>query len=209
MLDTKEAAFLRSIADAGDDDTPRLVFSDWLEERGDTARAEFIRVQCDLAAPALPEDRRHALRVRERALLTAHRREWCEAFGLPIEGVTFERGLIGRMRVARWYDGKLLDPSCAAQFVTLTELDLAGLRIGDDDLAAFAASARFPALRKLILSDNAISDDGAAELARAAGLPRLDTLYFFQNTVSSAACAALQRSPHFHLTDLDVGERDD
>src|SRR5207247_7893651 len=85
MLDTTEAAFLRSIADAGEDNTARLVFSDWLEEHEETARAEFIRVQCDLAASGVPEERRHALRLRERALLDAHRRGWCEAFGLPIE----------------------------------------------------------------------------------------------------------------------------
>ena len=40
-------AFLRMIADQPDDDGPRLVYADWLEERGDTARAEFIRVQIE------------------------------------------------------------------------------------------------------------------------------------------------------------------
>src|SRR5437763_314517 len=148
MLDTTEAGFLRSIADAGDDKTARLVFSDWLEEHGATACAEFIRVQCDLAAPGAPEDSRRALRVRERALLDGHRREWCEAFGLPVEDVTFERGLISKMRLAQWDGGKLLDPAYLARFATLTELDLSGLRMGDAGLAAFAASAQLPALRK-------------------------------------------------------------
>jgi uncharacterized protein (TIGR02996 family) len=31
------------------DDLPRLAYADWLEERGDGSRAEFIRVQCELA----------------------------------------------------------------------------------------------------------------------------------------------------------------
>jgi uncharacterized protein (TIGR02996 family) len=35
------------IADV-EDDAPRLVYSDWLEEHGDAIRAEFIRVQCAL-----------------------------------------------------------------------------------------------------------------------------------------------------------------
>jgi uncharacterized protein (TIGR02996 family) len=43
-----------------DDDAPRLVFADWLEEHGtkvDVARAEFIRVQCELAR--LPADTKY------------------------------------------------------------------------------------------------------------------------------------------------------
>jgi uncharacterized protein (TIGR02996 family) len=39
-------AFLRAIFDAPDDDTPRLVYADFLEENGEAQRAEFIRVQC-------------------------------------------------------------------------------------------------------------------------------------------------------------------
>src|SRR5262245_58863227 len=41
-------AFLKAIAEAPDDDGPRLVYADWLEEHGDPARAEFIRVRCEL-----------------------------------------------------------------------------------------------------------------------------------------------------------------
>jgi len=40
-------AFLRAIFDAPDDDTPRLVYADFLEENGEAERAEFIRVTCE------------------------------------------------------------------------------------------------------------------------------------------------------------------
>jgi uncharacterized protein (TIGR02996 family) len=46
-------AFLEAIAANLDDDAPRLLFADWLEEHGDP-RGEFIRVQCALAG--LPAD---------------------------------------------------------------------------------------------------------------------------------------------------------
>src|SRR5262249_1548852 len=158
---------LRSIAEEGDDNTGRLVFADWLEEHGDGPRAEFLRVQCQLAASKLSKNRRHALRVRERALLDAHRHEWGQAFGLPIEDVSFERGLTGRMRLAQWDGGTVLEPACAARLATLTELDLSGLQFGDDGLGAFADTAHFPALRKLLLSENGITDVGATALASA------------------------------------------
>jgi uncharacterized protein (TIGR02996 family) len=40
---------LKAILAKPGEDTPRLVFADWLEENGEEAQAEFIRVQCRLA----------------------------------------------------------------------------------------------------------------------------------------------------------------
>lgn len=82
------APFLRAVLEMPDDDLPRLVAADWLDEHGDEARAEFIRAQVRLGT--LPECRRctsegvvavlqggfcslcrltHTLRRRERELL--------------------------------------------------------------------------------------------------------------------------------------------
>ena len=43
-------AFLSAIIENSTDDAPRLIYADWLEEHGQSERAEFIRVQCALAA---------------------------------------------------------------------------------------------------------------------------------------------------------------
>ena len=43
------AGFLETICADPDDDAPRLVYSDWLDEHGDETRAEFIRAQVELA----------------------------------------------------------------------------------------------------------------------------------------------------------------
>jgi uncharacterized protein (TIGR02996 family) len=43
-----DALFAAILADPADD-APRLVYADWLEEHGQPERAEFIRVQCELA----------------------------------------------------------------------------------------------------------------------------------------------------------------
>jgi uncharacterized protein (TIGR02996 family) len=70
-------AFLQTIRDNPDDDGPRLVYADWLEERGDPL-GEFIRVQCELARAAREGEspNRKSLRQREEELLSAHRWEW-------------------------------------------------------------------------------------------------------------------------------------
>lgn len=78
---TTEQAFLASIAENVEDDAPRLIYADWLEERGQHERAEFIRVQCELAKRGCA-DQCDALRHRELVLFDDDARtlRW---FGLP------------------------------------------------------------------------------------------------------------------------------
>jgi uncharacterized protein (TIGR02996 family) len=42
-------ALLSAIYDQPDEDTPRLMYADWLDEHGHPERAEFIRLQCERA----------------------------------------------------------------------------------------------------------------------------------------------------------------
>jgi uncharacterized protein (TIGR02996 family) len=67
-----ETAFLRGILAHPEDDTPRLVFADWLEEHGAPERAEFIRLQCQLAMMSEGDPDRGQLLDRESELLRAH-----------------------------------------------------------------------------------------------------------------------------------------
>jgi uncharacterized protein (TIGR02996 family) len=77
-------AFLEAIASNLDDDAPRLVFADWLEEHGDEhdrARAAFIRVQCELARLPAGDPRREDLARREEELLAGHGMAWVAPLG--------------------------------------------------------------------------------------------------------------------------------
>src|SRR5262245_40022549 len=48
----------KAVLDDPEDDTPRLIYADWLDDNGDPGRADFIRVQVERAR--LPEgDARH------------------------------------------------------------------------------------------------------------------------------------------------------
>jgi uncharacterized protein (TIGR02996 family) len=49
LFTDQERSFLAAIHEDPGDDTPRLVYADWLEENGDTAQADFIRLQCEAA----------------------------------------------------------------------------------------------------------------------------------------------------------------
>lgn len=89
---TDESAFLRRICEQPDDVDLRLVYADWLEERGDP-RGEFIRVQCERASIGCSScvpgpngtvtdcacdcaERIESLRRREMALFIEHGRDW-------------------------------------------------------------------------------------------------------------------------------------
>jgi uncharacterized protein (TIGR02996 family) len=69
------AAFVQAMRDAPDDEAVRLVFADWLEERGDP-RGEFLRIQVELARWVPNLARRTRLKECERELLARHGREW-------------------------------------------------------------------------------------------------------------------------------------
>jgi uncharacterized protein (TIGR02996 family) len=59
-----DVAFLADITEHPDDDAPRLIYADWLEDRGDQtsmARAEFIRVQIRLAQLDVDVPRRSSI----------------------------------------------------------------------------------------------------------------------------------------------------
>jgi uncharacterized protein (TIGR02996 family) len=90
-----EAGLLDDICTNPDEDAPRLICADWLEEHGQPERAEFIRVQIERAA--LPEEdaRQPALMRRERRLHEQHARQWSAP--LREQGfnwVTFRRGFV-------------------------------------------------------------------------------------------------------------------
>lgn len=94
-----EQAFMAAILARPDDDTPRLVFADWLDERGtedDRARAALIRAQC--RAEALPKGSRERKKLEREAnaLIRAHGKRWAEpltALRLT-DGHTYRRGFL-------------------------------------------------------------------------------------------------------------------
>lgn len=46
-----DSGFLQDVQQDPDNDAPRLIYADWLEENGNSERAELIRLQCERAHP--------------------------------------------------------------------------------------------------------------------------------------------------------------
>src|SRR4051812_23231024 len=91
-------ALVQAILHAPDDDAPRLVYADWLDETGDADRAEFIRVQCRMARLPFYDPSYAELDRRSRALLAVHQAEW-RLPGLAAQQV-FRRGFVEELTLS-------------------------------------------------------------------------------------------------------------
>jgi uncharacterized protein (TIGR02996 family) len=85
---SEEDAFLAAIQQQPDDDPPRLVYADWLDERGDSDRAEFVRAQIE--AERYPDGSPEHSRLADRAaeLLSKHGAIWSTGFETAIPADT-------------------------------------------------------------------------------------------------------------------------
>src|SRR5262245_17193649 len=103
-----EKALLAAIWAHPHEDTPRLVYADFLQETGDAAkaaRAEFIRFQCELARLEEDDPRRKELGGRADALRRKHAGKWKAGLPLACRSASYVRGFPypGKtVRVAQW-----------------------------------------------------------------------------------------------------------
>ena len=105
-----EEALLAAVYAQPLDDGPRLVYADWLLERGEP-RGEFITLQFKRKQSALSEEENR----REKALLKQHGKQWLGAlapvlsFGKGYARTTFQRGFISTADIILSV-GKKLEP---------------------------------------------------------------------------------------------------
>jgi uncharacterized protein (TIGR02996 family) len=94
-----EQAFLEDVIAHPDDDAPRLVFADWLDDHGQSERAELIRLQCEQARLDEAHPRHAELQTRASALLKKHGKRWAGPLAKLVEEVSFRRGFIEAVAV--------------------------------------------------------------------------------------------------------------
>jgi uncharacterized protein (TIGR02996 family) len=101
-------ALFRAVCEQPWEDTPRLVYADWLEENGRPERAEFIRIRCEpwTFHPTIAETL-HRLHELERRHGAAWRAELPAVEGV-VWGATFVRGFIDAVQVSAG-DERLFD----------------------------------------------------------------------------------------------------
>jgi|SRR5579884_549951 len=221
---THADAFLRDILAHPDDDAPRLIFADWLEEQGDAnsiARAEFIRIQCALAAEHVSERRRAQLGRRADEILDEWDQEWIEPVRRLVRGWVFHRGFIddvsmwahtfvahaGRLfrrapiqhLILEQNDDHPIGRYMAAladieQLSRLHSLNLSGLGLESRDLRALVVSKHLSALTSLDLSNNRIGVGGIRALASSSLLGKLERLNLRYTDIGATGLRILVRA---------------
>lgn len=214
------AQLLGAIIETPDEDTPRLVYADYLEENDQPERAEFIRAQCEYARLPPWDARAKSLLQCTRVLLARRGREWCDA--LPrLEGIAwgeFARGFVSRVSVTSAkalrthasaiqavapVDHATIPMSEARDVENRCELPwLRGLCLTDAeefDAARFSRlleSGIADHLRTLDLSGAGIENGGAEIIAESSRLANLRELDLSECYVGVAGAEALAASRH-------------
>jgi uncharacterized protein (TIGR02996 family) len=206
---TEEQAFLQAIIEAPDDDVPRLIFADWLDDHGQPDRGDLIRVQCELARLPADDPRVGPLTNRLRRLLRrANRTAWELARPDFAGRGPFVRGFLMpslKEPVANFIARR---PEDFGPFplwrVTLT--GLANVPDRTERVVELAASANLLRAGELSLTANAIGLDGANALATCPYLKHVTTLSLRRNWMGADGLQALAESAAWpRVTHLDLG----
>ncbi len=197
-----EPALLAAILAHPDEDTPRLIYADWLDENGKAERAEFIRIQCAPNADEAAEDRAAELEERNRVkwlaglpqfpgALWEFRRGFPEYLDVPAELFLERYHAFARVPWLRFlsvhagHNSEVRDFTNRPWNPRWIEIELqahpTGLLFEDDydNTPAIAAIANCPQvaqLRRLHLSMFDLTDDGVQALAGSRYLSQLQRL---------------------------------
>ncbi len=230
---TDREALHRAICANPDEDTPRLVYADWLQENGEAERAAFVRAQIEVARaePFSPQARAAAAKADE--LLKKNRKEWGEPVRYWVEDYRFERGFIGHVTIevfpfvrnaemifnAEPVQSLLLtrhaDPTDRFSLQPVFELpQLKRIRRLSfapriefiyEEYEALAASPHLDTLTDLSFRDNPIHPPWLREVLLGEKFPAIAGLDIADNTnLGPSILGALSRSDHRNLRRLDV-----
>jgi uncharacterized protein (TIGR02996 family) len=201
-MTASRAAFLADIIDNPNDDAPRLIFADWLQDNGDPDRAAFIRAQIEWARTAPEDPHRPIVQRQAQALLNAHGLAWLKevpAWARP--NASFVRGFVMQIDVTarEFFRG-------AAGLFRRAPVRAVRLRAANrEQVLALASADHLGRLTELDLSDNGLTDESLVPLLSSAKLGLLTALDLGSNRGGPGTVRAIAGSPRLRgLTSLSL-----
>ncbi len=206
---THAEAFLRDILEHPDDDGPRLIYADWLEEHGDADAARFIRAQCERARLPAWKARWAELCDVEKWMPEGFYERWRPDLsrlpGLDWPTFPFRRGFAAKVR-SRASEGAFRPFLRHAEALyRLAPVEAVEVEQRVDDAAELAASPWLARLRGLDFNLARLGAESVRALAESPHATRLTELHFSFGSIDVSGVAALTASPLFaRLTTLDL-----
>ena len=203
---TDAVALLAAIRQAPDDDAPRLVYADWLDEHGQAERAKFIRVQCELARTDRFDSRWFDLDNRARSMISQYYAQWKAPLQpLKVQG-DFHRGFVDPMYIPittyidRHAELTAMEPAVHVRFSVTPAVNLRkrgeqpaieslrGVSFQDsfvkwDRIKDFLASPHLTRLERLILGRAGLDSAGLPDFLGLTTLPNLSDLSLAENSI--------------------------
>ncbi len=225
--------FLPAIVDDPENDLPRLIYADWLEEQGDP-RGEFIRVQCELAKLGEYDPDRIPLVERQDQLLQKNKSKWTKDLKIAaIRVFEFRRGFVESVslnvknhlqnaeallnavptiRQVRINALKAVLPEfvASAWLERIESLNLAGNKLGLRRMRTLLESPHFKNVRELDVTSNNILAGGFQALMDSDKFPSLRKLACnIAETTEPAKLAEIARGPLWQqLESVELTEQD-
>jgi len=178
-LPDEQAALLAAIAAEPDEDAPRLVYADWLQEHDDEEQATFIRDAVRLEWLSDYEDeKRQRVAAQLDAAVNRSGVEWLSELGVTGTALTYDRGMVESM-VYDGIDQFMEDAPTLFARVPVRAVTICDLVLGDRDwLAVLAETPELLRLRELRLVNRwmPVPADGFERLVTSPHLANLETL---------------------------------
>ena len=215
----QEDALLKAVLADPDDDAPRLIYADWLDENGQAERAEFIRVQCELARTDDDDPRWPDLEAREAQLLRDFSPSWDDVrmSHRMCEHPIFRRGFLNDVdltanqffakgeelfrlfpirQVRLWGTNGVVKRLAESHLPTwLTSLDMSVARAARRDWQRLFSS---PCLRNLkAFGFVPQSEDSLRDFASAPLFPHLEELRLWGGACTPSTVSIISDSPDF------------
>ncbi len=189
-----DEGFFHALQQDPADDALRLVYADFLEDRGDDeslARSELIRVQVELAAladrPQQAAERIAELTARQDELLARWQRTWLGDWANVLDGWAFRRGMVEAVLA----DASVFLNHASDWFAEWPTLTVAKLTGAGDRVPALAASPWLAHLRGLDLSNNGIDSAALAYLTASRFTSLLQALDLSDNPIGPTGAGLL------------------
>ncbi|QDU20594.1 TIGR02996 domain-containing protein [Urbifossiella limnaea] len=227
---TDETALLAAVVAAPDDETPRLVLADWWDDYNRPDRADFVRIECQLARLLAAHPHPYQLVARARSMLCISDREfrfegnldpaleeqdqelvrlrgwdWDGGVSSLVEYVGFRRGFVEEVGMS----GRAFLRSANEMFARAPVRHVSFSRTPTALLPELTACPYLGRLRSASFAHKAIGPAGAAYLARCPHLCNLEELDLTHCRIGDGGLAAIAGSPRLtRLTALDLWNND-